>query len=79
MIEERFSIWALGFVMGIMLVIGADKLLERNGYHEPTNQELIRAETLIEMYNRGKMDVLRLNPVSPELDAACLELWSRRQ
>lgn len=79
MIEERFSIWALGFAMGIMVVIGADKLLDRHGMVEPTNAELVRAETLIEMYNRGKIDVLRLNPVSPELDAACLELWSRRQ
>lgn len=79
MIEEKFSIWALGFAMGVMMVIGTDKLLDRYGLTEPTNDELIRAETLIKMYNRGKIDVLRLNPVSPELDAACLELWSRKQ
>jgi hypothetical protein len=79
MTEEKFSIWALGFTMGVIVVIGAGKLMDRYGMPEPTNQEMIRAETLIEMYNRGKIDVLRLNPVSPELDAACLELWSRKQ
>ena len=77
--EEKFALWALGWTMGIMTVIAGDKLMDRNGYSAPTDTELVRAETLIEMYNRGKEDVLRLNPVSPELDAACLELWTRRQ
>ncbi len=79
MIEEKFALWALGWTMGIMTVIAGDKLMDRNGYTAPADGELIRAETLIDMYNRGKTDVLRLNPVSAELDAACLELWTRRQ
>lgn len=79
MIEEKIALWALGWTMGIMTVIAGDKLMDRNGYEAPSDSELIRAETLIEMYNRGKEDVLRLNPVAPALDAACLELWTRRQ
>ena len=30
MIEHKFSVWALGFAMGIMTIIGADKIIERD-------------------------------------------------
>lgn len=35
------------------------------------------AEQLIDAYNRGRKDALRLNPVSWELDEACLALWAK--
>jgi len=75
--EEKFSIWALGFAMGVMTVIGGDKLLETNTPLPDVEQ--IRAETLIEMYQRGRQDALTTNPVSFELEQTCLEVWANKQ
>lgn len=77
-VEDKFAIWALGFSMGVMLVIGADRILETRTEDIPAVEE-IRAITLIDMYKRGMSDALKTNPVSPALDSACLEIWSRRQ
>jgi hypothetical protein len=75
--EEKFSIWALGFAVGVMTVIGADKLLETNT--PLLDAEQIRAETLIEMYQRGRQDALITNPVSFELEQTCLSVWANKQ
>ena len=75
--EEKFSIWALGFAMGVMTVIGGDKLLETNTPMPDVEQ--IRAQTLIEMYQRGRQDALTTNPVSFELEQTCLEVWANKQ
>ena len=75
--EEKFSIWALGFAMGVMTVIGGDKLLEINT--PLPDAEQIRAQTLIEMYQRGRKDALITNPVSFELEQTCLSVWASKQ
>jgi hypothetical protein len=75
--EEKFSIWALGFAVGVMTVIGGDKLLEVST--PLLDAEQIRAETLIEMYQRGRQDALITNPVSFELEQTCLSVWANKQ
>ena len=75
--EEKFSIWALGFAVGVMTVIGADKLLEVST--PLLDAEQIRAETLIEIYQRGRQDALITNPVSFELEQTCLSVWANKQ
>jgi hypothetical protein len=75
--EEKFSIWALGFAVGVMTVIGGDKLLETNT--PLLDAEQIRAETLIEIYQRGRQDALITNPVSFELEQTCLSVWANKQ
>ena len=77
MIEHKFSVWALGFAMGIMTIIGADKIIERDIL--PQHAEAVRADELISIYKRGVKDALKTNPVSFELDQTCLEVWANKQ
>ena len=77
MIEHKFSVWALGFAMGIMTIIGADKIIERDIL--PQHAEAVRADELISIYKRGMKDALKTNPVSFELEQTCLEVWANKQ
>jgi hypothetical protein len=77
MIEHKFSVWALGFAMGIMTIIGADKIIERDIL--PQHAEAVRADELISIYKRGVKDALKTNPVSFELEQTCLEVWASKQ
>ena len=75
--EEKFVTWLLGACMGALTVIGANRFLDK-----PINTidvETVRAEELIKMYQRGKQDALRTNPVSFELEQKCLEVWANKQ
>lgn len=77
MIEHKFSVWALGFAMGVMVVIAADKIIERDTL--PPHTEAVRADELISIYKRGMKDALKTNPVSFELEQTCLEVWANKQ
>lgn len=69
------SNWFIGFTMGMLLVIGHNRI-----YNEPQIVQINPdPETIIAAYNRGKEDALRTNPVSWELDKACLTVWGERQ
>jgi hypothetical protein len=63
--------------MGIMTIIGADKIIERDIL--PQHAETVRADELISIYKRGVKDALKTNPVSFELDQTCLEVWANKQ
>ena len=76
-IEETIATLALGFAIGVMAVIAADKLLEKNT--PIPDSEATRAEELISIYKRGVRDALKTNPVSFELDQTCLEVWANKQ
>ena len=76
-IEETIATLALGFAIGVMAVIAADKLLEKNT--PIPDGEVTRADELISIYKRGMKDALRTNPVSFELDQTCLEVWANKQ
>jgi hypothetical protein len=70
--------WAIGFTMGLLTVLAWQRL-----YSEPViiDGEAARAEELINVYQRGKADALRVNggDISMELEQACLTLWANRQ
>ena len=74
--EEKFVTWLLGACMGALTVIGANRFLESP---QIVDVEAARAEELIKMYQRGKQDALRTNPVSFELEQVCLEVWANKQ
>ena len=75
--ESKFMTWVLGFCVGILFTIGADKLMEKNLPIQ--DSETARAEELISIYKRGVRDALKTNPVSFELDQTCLEVWANKQ
>jgi len=74
--EEKFVTWLLGACMGALTVIGANRFLESP---QIVDVEVVRAEELIKMYQRGKQDALKTNPVSFELEQKCLEVWANKQ
>jgi len=74
--EEKFVTWLLGACMGALTVIGANRFLESPHI---VDVEAVRAEELIKMYQRGKQDALKTNPVSFELEQKCLEVWANKQ
>ena len=74
--EEKFVTWLLGACMGALTVIGANRFLESP---QIVDVEATRAEELIKMYQRGKQDALKTNPVSFELEQVCLEVWANKQ
>ena len=76
-IEETVATLALGFAIGVMVVIAGDKLLEKNT--PIPDSEVTRADELISIYKRGQKDALRTNPVSFELEQTCLEVWANKQ
>ena len=77
MIEQKLAIWALGFAIGVMTVIGVDKIIQRDIL--PPHSETVRADELISIYKRGVKDALKTNPVNFELEQACLEVWANKQ
>ena len=75
--EKQIGNWALGFTVGILTVLAYQKVMS-----EPLilpDNEATRAEELISIYKRGIKDALRTNPVSMDLEQACLEIWANRQ
>ena len=74
--EEKFVTWLLGACMGALTIIGANRFLDDP---QIVDVEAARAEELIKMYQRGKQDALKTNPVSFELEQKCLEVWANKQ
>ena len=75
--ERQIGNWALGFTVGILTVLAYQKVMS-----EPLilpDNEATRAEELISIYKRGIKDALRTNPVSMDLEQACLEIWANKQ
>ena len=75
--EKQIGNWALGFTVGILTVLAWQRVMS-----EPLilpDNEATRAEELISIYKRGVKDALRTNPVSMDLEQACLEIWANKQ
>jgi len=75
--ERQIGNWALGFTMGLLTVLAYQKVMSQP-LILPDN-EATRAEELISIYKRGIKDALRTNPVSMDLEQACLEIWANKQ
>jgi hypothetical protein len=77
MTERQIVNWLLGFVIGILTVLAWQKIMS-----DPLivpDSEATRAEELISIYKRGVKDALKTNPVSFELEQACIEVWANKQ
>jgi len=75
--EKQIVNWLLGFTMGMLTVLSYEKLMS-----EPLviyDSEATRADELISIYKRGVKDALKTNPVSFQLEQACLEIWANKQ
>ena len=75
--EKQIVNWLLGFTMGMLTVLSYEKLMS-----EPlviSDSEATRADELISIYKRGVKDALKTNPVSFQLEQACLEIWANKQ
>ena len=77
--EEKFSIWALGFAMGILLVVGLDRMFSEP--YIPPEPESLQADKVLDIYSRGKIDALTVSGTRPnfELEQACLTLWATKE
>ena len=77
--EEKFSIWALGFAMSVLLVIGLDRMFSEP--YTPPDTESLHADKVLELYQRGKIDALTISGSRPnfELEQACLTLWATKE
>ena len=80
--NDRIIHFTLGTVVGSMIT---GLVAVTNLYNNILPREFIeiynksRAEEIIKTYNQGKADILRLNPVSWELEQTCLNLWSQSE
>ena len=69
------SNWFVGFTMGVLVVLAAQKVMD-----EPlTVVNEIQAKDIINAYNRGRADALNTNPVSFELEETCMSVWANKQ
>ena len=69
------SNWFVGFTMGVLVVLAAQKVMD-----EPlTAVNEIQTEDIIKAYNRGRADALSTQPVSFELEETCLSVWANKQ
>ena len=75
--EKQIANWLLGFTMGLLTVLAWQKVMSEP-YIAP-DTEASRADELISIYKRGVKDALRTNPVSMDLEQACLEIWANKQ
>ena len=76
--NDRIIHFTLGTVVGSMLtgLVAVTNLYNNilpTDILEIYNQS--RSEEIIKTYNQGRADVLKLNPVSWELEQTCINLW----
>ena len=75
--EKQIGNWLLGFTMGLLTVLAWQRVMSEPFI--PPDTEASRADELISIYKRGVKDALRTNPVSMDLEQACLEIWANKQ
>lgn len=63
----------IGVIATALIAIGWHKI------HSQAPKENILSSSVIEAYNMGLTDALRTNPVSPQLEQVCVNLWAGRQ
>lgn len=69
------------FFKGALVGVTATALIAIS-LHKMKNQqpkENILPESIVQAYNMGLTDALRTNPVSPQLEQVCVNLWAGRQ
>ena len=69
--------WLLGFVMGILLAAGYNRIVDIR--EEAKQESKFKTAEIIEAYKVGSQDILKLNPVDPRLESTCVQLWGIKQ
>ena len=78
MSTEKSAFWrgtVVGGVFMLLTALAASRLFET----QVVEVAAILPADVIEAYSTGRADALRLNPVSADLEMACLDLWNRKQ
>lgn len=78
MSTEKSAFWrgiAVGAVFMLLTALAASRLFET----QVVEVASIIPKDVIDAYNTGRADALRLNPVSADLEMACLDIWNRKQ
>jgi len=73
---ENNKYWGLGLVAGVLLTTLIAIALAKMRAEPPV---VPMPQSIIEAYNKGIKDALRINPPSSDLEDACLALWANRQ
>ena len=73
--------WLLGFVMGLLIAAGYNRIVDINEEKKRLEEARIdlKVPYILDAYRSGRVDALRTNPVSFELEQTCLEVWSNKQ
>ena len=73
--------WLLGFVMGVLLAAGYNRLVDIQTEQKRLEEARIdlKVPYILDAYRSGRADALRTNPVSFELEQTCLEIWANKQ
>ena len=73
--------WLLGFVMGLLIAAGYNRIVDINEEKKRLEEARIdlKVPYILDAYRSGRLDALRTNPVSFELEQTCLEVWSNKQ
>ena len=66
--------WLLGFTMGVLLCLTYNKVTEKETAHQSAE-----VADVIQAYKRGSKDLLKLNPIDPRLESACIQIWGMKQ
>lgn len=68
--------YIVGVCFGVLSVLAAQKVIQ-----DPVVMEVnaLKAQDVIDAYNRGYKEALRTNPVSFALEQTCLEVWANKQ
>jgi hypothetical protein len=73
--------WLLGFVMGVLLAAGYNRIVDINEEKKRLEEDVAAfgVGEVLSAYKEGRRDALKTNPVSFELEQTCLEVWSNQQ
>jgi hypothetical protein len=73
--------WLLGFVMGVLLAAGYNRIADINAEKKRLEEDVAAfgVGEVLNAYKEGRRDALKTNPVSFELEQTCLEVWSNQQ
>ena len=67
--------------MGLLIAAGYNRIVDINEEKKRLEEARIdlRVPYILDAYRSGRLDALRTNPVSFELEQTCLEVWSNKQ
>jgi len=67
--------------MGLLIAAGYNRIVDAQEEAKRRQEAAGKVETsqIIEAYRAGSKDVLKLNPIDPRLESACIQIWGMKQ